>query len=154
MPDAPALAWDDRMQGMQSMEREAVGDVTVLRADGHWAYHLAVVVDDAAQGITDVVRGADLLSSTGAHVALQQALNAVTPRYAHVPVMQNNQGQKLSKQTKAAPVEVKNASQVLLTVFEHLHLDGTAQEGLDPPEIMLNKALSEWSQKWRKEEGA
>lgn len=154
MPAAPALAWDDRMQGMQSMEREAVGDVTVLRADGHWAYHLAVVVDDAAQGITDVVRGADLLSSTGAHVALQQALKFVTPRYAHVPVMHNNQGQKLSKQTKAAPVEVKNASQVLLTVFEHLHLDGTAQEGLDPPEVMLNKALSEWSQKWRKEEGA
>ena len=154
MPDAPALAWDDRMQGMQSMEREAVGDVTVLRADGHWAYHLAVVVDDAAQGITDVVRGADLLSSTGAHVALQEALNVGTPRYAHVPVMHNNQGQKLSKQTKAAPVEVQNASQLLLTVFEHLHLDGIAQAGLAPPEVMLNKAQSEWSQKWKKEEEA
>ena len=72
MPSGPAVTWDDRMQGVQSVEREAIGDVTVLRADGHWAYHLAVVVDDAAQGITDVVRGADLLSSTGAHVALQQ----------------------------------------------------------------------------------
>ena len=154
MPDAPALAWDDRMQGMQSIEREAVGDVTVLRADGHWAYHLAVVVDDAAQGITDVVRGADLLSSTGAHVALQQALNVVTPHYAHVPVMQNNQGQKLSKQTKAAPVEVKNASRVLLTVFEHLRMDGIAQEGLDQPEVMLEKAQNEWGRRWKKEEGA
>ena len=151
MPEAPALVWDDRMQGMQSMEREAVGDVTVLRADGHWAYHLAVVVDDAAQGITDVVRGADLLSSTGAHVALQQALNVATPCHAHVPVMQNNQGQKLSKQTKAAPVEVKNASQVLLKVFEHLQVDGSAQEGPDQPEVMLNKAQSEWSRRWKKE---
>ena len=152
MPKAQALVWDDRIQGMQSMAREAVGDVTVLRADGHWAYHLAVVVDDAEQGITDVVRGADLLSSTGAHVALQQALNVVTPHYAHVPVMQNNQGQKLSKQTKAAPVEVKNASQVLSTVFEHLHLNGIAQEALDHPEVMLNKAQSEWSLRWKKEE--
>ena len=152
MPKAPALVWDDRIQGMQSMEREAVGDVTVLRADGHWAYHLAVAVDDAEQGITDVVRGADLLSSTGAHVALQQALNVVTPRYAHVPVMQNNQGQKLSKQTKAAPVEVKDASQVLSKVFEHLHLNGIAQEAFDHPEVMLNKAQAEWSQMWKKEE--
>ena len=55
MPKAQALVWDDRIQGMQSMAREAVGDVTVLRADGHWAYHLAVVVDDAEQSITDVV---------------------------------------------------------------------------------------------------
>ena len=78
----------------------------------------------------------------------------VTPRYAHVPVMQNSQGQKLSKQTKAAPVEVKNAAQVLLTVFEHLHVDGIAQEGLDQPEVMLNKAQSEWSRRWKKEEGA
>ena len=151
MPKAQALVWDDRIQGMQSMAREAVGDVTVLRADGHWAYHLAVVVDDAEQSITDVVRGADLLSSTGAHVALQQASNVVTPRYAHVPVMQNNQGQKLSKQTKAAPVEVKNASQVLSKVFEHLHLNGIAHEGLDHPEVMLNKAQAEWSQMWKKE---
>ena len=149
MPKAPALAWNDRIQGMQSLEREAVGDVTVLRADGHWAYHLAVVVDDAEQGITDVVRGADLLSSTGAHVALQQALSVETPRYAHVPVMQNNQGQKLSKQTKAVPVEVKDASQVLSKVCKHLHLDGVVQAGLEQPEVMLNKAQSEWSQRWK-----
>ena len=152
MPSGPAVTWDDRMQGVQSVEREAIGDVTVLRADGHWAYHLAVVVDDAAQGITDVVRGADLLSSTRTHVALQRALGVPAIQYAHVPVLRNEQGQKLSKQTKADPVEVKHASRVLFKVFEHLRLTESSQVVLEDPEAMLEMAQAEWRARWKKEE--
>jgi len=97
------IQFDDRVQGRitQSVERE-VGDFVVLRADGLFAYQLAVVVDDAAQGVTDVVRGADLLDSTARQIYLQQLLGYRTPRYLHFPVAVNAAGEKLSKQTAAA----------------------------------------------------
>jgi glutamyl-Q tRNA(Asp) synthetase len=96
----------DRVQGerAQSVERE-VGDFVLLRADGVFAYQLAVVVDDAEQGVTDVVRGADLLDSTARQMLLQRLLGVPAPRYAHVPVVVNAQGEKLSKQTDAAPLD-------------------------------------------------
>jgi glutamyl-Q tRNA(Asp) synthetase len=87
-----------------------VGDYIIVRRDGLPAYHLAVVLDDAAQGITDVVRGADLLDSTPVHVHLQGALRLPTPRYCHVPVAVNALGQKLSKQTGADAVSSADAS--------------------------------------------
>jgi glutamyl-Q tRNA(Asp) synthetase len=94
----------DRVQGeiAQSVETE-VGDFVLRRADGLHAYQLAVVVDDAAQGVTDVVRGADLLDSTARQILLQRALGVATPRYLHVPVATNAAGEKLSKQTAATP---------------------------------------------------
>jgi glutamyl-Q tRNA(Asp) synthetase len=99
------IAFDDRLAGhvCQRLESES-GDFVLKRADGFWAYQLAVVVDDAEQGVTDVVRGADLLDSTPRQIYLQRLLGVPTPRYLHVPVVRNADGEKLSKQTGAVAV--------------------------------------------------
>ena len=104
--DNTRIELKDVIQGkiVHSLERQ-VGDFVVKRADGYYAYQLAAVVDDAAQGITDVVRGADLLDSTTRQIYLQQLLGYTTPRYAHLPVAVNVLGEKLSKQTLAAPID-------------------------------------------------
>jgi glutamyl-Q tRNA(Asp) synthetase len=108
------IGFTDRVQGKiaQSVEAE-VGDFVLKRADGQYAYQLAVVVDDAAQGVTDVVRGADLLDSTTRQIHLQKLLAAPTPRYLHVPVATNAAGEKLSKQTAAAAVGVRDLPRAL-----------------------------------------
>lgn len=99
---AAPMQFHDRLLGAQQQHLATeVGDFILKRADGFWAYQLAVVVDDAAQGITDIVRGADLLDSTARQIYLQQCLNLPTPRYLHVPVVTNDAGEKLSKQTGA-----------------------------------------------------
>jgi len=100
------IVFTDRVQGVQrqSVARE-VGDFVLHRADGQFAYQLAVVVDDAEQGITDVVRGADLLDSTARQIYLQRLLNYPEPRYLHVPAVVDAGGEKLSKQTGAMPVD-------------------------------------------------
>ena len=100
--EAAPIEFIDRVQGpqRQSLERD-VGDFVLLRADGQFAYQLAVVVDDALQGVTDVVRGADLLGSTARQIHLQRLLGIPTPRYLHVPVALSAAGGKLSKQTGA-----------------------------------------------------
>jgi len=141
MPEKEELVWQDAIQGEQRFASAEVGDVTLLRADGLWAYHLAVVVDDEHQGVSNVVRGADLLAATAAHVALQRALGYRPLRYAHVPVVTNEQGQKLSKQTLAEPVSIEDASGVLRMVFDHLNVQHVER---DRPEIMLVQALAQW----------
>ncbi len=99
------ITFIDRFAGPQTQHLASEsGDFVLLRADGYWAYQLAVVVDDADQGVTSIVRGADLIDSTARQIYLQRVLNVPTPRYLHVPVVRNAHGEKLSKQTGALAV--------------------------------------------------
>lgn len=101
--------WEDRRLGPQRQDVEAeVGDFVLRRADGLWAYQLAVVVDDAAQGITDVVRGEDLLDNTPRQILLQRALGLPTPRTLHTPLVLAADGLKLSKQNGATPLDLSD----------------------------------------------
>jgi glutamyl-Q tRNA(Asp) synthetase len=117
------IQFEDRWQGLISENlAEQVGDFVLKRADGFWAYQLAVVVDDAEQGVTDVVRGADLLESTARQIYLQQLLGISTPRYLHVPAVVNDRGEKLSKQTGAQALDVSSPVNVLMAAAAHLGL--------------------------------
>ena len=99
--------WHDRRLGPQSQHlAEAVGDFVIRRADGLWAYQLAVVVDDGEQGVTDIVRGADLTDNTPRQLWLQQCLSLPTPRYLHTPLVCGTDGEKLSKQNGAQAVSL------------------------------------------------
>ncbi|MDR1888802.1 MAG: tRNA glutamyl-Q(34) synthetase GluQRS, partial [Zoogloeaceae bacterium] len=111
----------DSIQGeqFQDLARD-VGDFVLLRADGQFAYQLAVVVDDAEQGVTRIVRGADLLDSTPRQIWLQHCLGYATPRYAHVPVAVNAAGEKLSKQTLAPPLDADKAAENLVAALDFL----------------------------------
>jgi glutamyl-Q tRNA(Asp) synthetase len=142
---AGEIRFTDRIQGDQSqvLERD-VGDFVLCRADGQFAYQLAVVVDDAEQGVTDVVRGADLLDSTARQIHLQRLLGYSAPRYLHVPVAVNEGGEKLSKQTGAEPVT--GAGDALRRAFVFLGQPATDDltEGLrnwDASRIPTRKAL-------------
>ncbi len=107
LPDDAVVAWPDRRLGPQSQDvADAIGDLVLKRADGLWAYQLAVVVDDAEQGITDVVRGEDLADNTARQILLQRALGLPTPRYLHAPLLRDADGEKLSKQSGAPPLAV------------------------------------------------
>lgn len=119
--DEAEIDFDDALQGRrrQRLDRE-VGDFVLLRADGYFAYQLAVVVDDADQGVTHVVRGADLLDSTPRQILLQRRLGWLTPAYAHLPVVVNTHGEKLSKQTRAPAVDVRRAAPTLVAALAFL----------------------------------
>lgn len=115
------IAFADRLQGRvaQHLEHD-VGDFVLLRADGLFAYQLAVTVDDAFQGISSVVRGADLLASTPRQIWLQRCLGFATSEYAHLPVAANAAGEKLSKQTRAAPLRTDRAAAELVVALRFL----------------------------------
>ena len=119
--DDRELAFADRLQGwvVQRMERD-VGDFVLRRADGLFAYQLAVTVDDDFQGISDIVRGADLLASTPRQIWLQRCLGFAEPRYAHLPVASNAAGEKLSKQTRAPALDVAKAAGALVGALRFL----------------------------------
>jgi glutamyl-Q tRNA(Asp) synthetase len=136
------VAWQDRRLRTQQQDvATEVGDFVLKRADGGFAYQLAVVVDDAAQGITDVVRGEDLADNTARQILLQRQLGLATPRYLHTPLVRNAQGEKLSKQTGApaldtgAPLAALNAAAPVL--------------GLLPGADNLADALASWVAEWR-----
>jgi len=117
------IQFNDRWQGLISENLpEHVGDFVLKRADGFWAYQLAVVVDDAEQGVTDIVRGADLLESTPRQIYLQRLLGLSTPCYLHVPAVVNDRGEKLSKQTGAQPLDVGSPIKALMEAAVHLGL--------------------------------
>ncbi|MEO8297714.1 MAG: tRNA glutamyl-Q(34) synthetase GluQRS [Burkholderiales bacterium] len=117
------IDWHDRRLGTQRQNiSQAVGDFVLQRADGLWAYQLAVVVDDAAQGVTDVVRGEDLADNTPRQVWLQRCLGLPTPRYLHTPLVRAADGEKLSKQHGAAPVDTHRPIEVLQAAASHLGL--------------------------------
>ncbi len=99
-----------------------VGDFVLQRADGFWSYQIAVVVDDAAQGVTDVVRGEDLLDSSARQIYLQRLLHYPTPRYLHIPVLRNHLGEKLSKQTGAPALDLTRPLAMLEQAAHHLDL--------------------------------
>ena len=132
--DEAEIVFTDRTQGVhrQSVARE-VGDFVLHRADGQFAYQLAVVVDDTEQGITDVVRGADLLDSTARQIFLQRLLGYAQPRYLHVPAIVNAAGEKLSKQTGAAPVDPSDRA----ALARALRILGQAETD-DPAEAVRN----------------
>lgn len=115
------IVFDDAVQGriVHDLENE-VGDFVLYRADRVYAYQLAVVIDDAEQNITDVVRGADLLASTPRQVHLQRLLGLATPRYVHLPVAVNEAGEKLSKQTLAAPFDPARPVPALVSALDFL----------------------------------
>ncbi|RZJ20148.1 MAG: tRNA glutamyl-Q(34) synthetase GluQRS, partial [Haliea sp.] len=115
--------WNDRWLGPQAQDvARDTGDFVLRRADGLWAYQLAVVVDDAEQGITHIVRGADLTDNTARQILLQRALGLPTPSYLHVPLVTGANGEKLSKQNGAqalvldAPLHALRAAGAVLGI--------------------------------------
>lgn len=143
--DKNLYEFEDAIQGNYSQILEQdIGDFTLLRKDGLFAYQLAVVVDDADQGINHVVRGYDLLESTPRQIYLQQLLGFLTPQYAHVPVVVNEQGQKLSKQHFADSIDVQAASTVLHNAMRFLGLRPARAQISEPPADLLAWGIDNW----------
>ncbi|MGB5352524.1 MAG: tRNA glutamyl-Q(34) synthetase GluQRS [Woeseia sp.] len=121
LTDNSSVKFVDVLQGRQEQRLQAEsGDFVILRRDGLIAYNLAVVVDDAEEGITEVVRGIDLLDSTPRHIYLQRLLDLPTPRYLHIPVAENEQGQKLSKLTGAAGLPLAEPRPLIIKALQAL----------------------------------
>jgi glutamyl-Q tRNA(Asp) synthetase len=142
---AASIGFSDLVYGEFCLDlTESVGDFVLKRVDHIFAYHLAVVVDDELQGINEVVRGADLLENTCLHIFLQQQLGFETPAYMHVPLAENAQGVKLSKQTGASALDHKHASRLLVAALGHL--DQSPPSGLqhEAPRAVLQWAVSNW----------
>ncbi|MBS4679797.1 glutamate--tRNA ligase family protein, partial [Klebsiella pneumoniae] len=135
---------DDRWLGPQAQHLASeVGDFVLQRADGYWAYQLAVVVDDAEQDVTDVVRGADLLDSTARQIYLQGLLGYPTPRYLHVPLLMNETGEKFSKQNGAQALDLAQPLQQLQRAAAFLGLAEETSQSRDR-EAFWNGALTGW----------
>lgn len=146
--DGLAIDLGDELQGRLSQNLETeIGDFVVKRADGLFAYQLAVVVDDATQGITHVVRGADLLNSTPRQIHLQRLLGFNNPAYMHLPVAVNKAGEKLSKQTLAAPVDVSQPITTLIRVLDFLQQEPPKWLANDNVGTVLDWAIQHWDTK-------
>ncbi len=140
---ATPLTWHDRLLGPQQQDvAQEVGDFVLCRADGLWAYQLAVVVDDAAQSISHIVRGADLTDNTARQIVLQHALDLPTPSYMHTPLVLGENGEKLSKQNGAEALDLSAPLQALNRAAQSLGLPKlTGKED-------IGQALQTWTQAW------
>ena len=139
------ISFVDRWQGLQEESLATdTGDFVVKRADGTWTYQLAVVVDDALQGVTHIVRGADLLHSTARQIYIQSLLHAPTPSYLHVPVVTNTLGEKLSKQTGAEKLDLTQPIEILLTAARGLGLK-LEEQSVRSVEHFWQQAIPAWA---------
>ena len=140
-----AIEFLDLLQGRvrQDLERE-IGDFVLFRADQVFAYHLACAIDDSAQGVTHVVRGADLLASTPRQIYLQRLLGLPTPEYLHLPIALNAAGEKLSKQTLADPVDPERAAVILADVLRFLKHSPPDEVSADGVSALWRWALENW----------
>ena len=140
-----SIEWQDRRLGTQRQDvASAAGDFVLRRADGLWAYQLAVVVDDAAQGITDVVRGADLADNTARQIHLQRALGLPKPRYLHTPLVAGADGEKLSKRNGAQPLDTREPLAALNAAATILGLTVSATDRA----AWLLEATARWRAGW------
>ena len=157
---SPMVDWTDRRLGAQQQDvSREVGDFVLLRADGCWAYQLAVVVDDAAQGVSDIVRGEDLADNTARQILLQRALGLPAPTYLHTPLVLAADGQKLSKQNGAAELDIARPVLALQRAAQHLGLPdppglgptgpGERQDGARSISDALSWWTAAWTQRWR-----
>ncbi|MFL6672559.1 MAG: tRNA glutamyl-Q(34) synthetase GluQRS [Massilia sp.] len=142
---ADIVTFTDRFSGQvaQRLASES-GDFVLKRADGYWAYQLAVVVDDAEQGVTDIVRGADLLDSTPRQIYLQRLLGVPTPRYLHVPVVRNASGEKLSKQTGALAVQPGDEPSAVAALLDAARFLGLPLRRADTLASFWQAAIPAW----------
>lgn len=146
-PIDPSLHWTDRRLGPQSQNvAQEVGDFVLKRGDGLWAYQLAVVVDDAAQGISDVVRGEDLTDNTARQILLQRALGLPTPRYLHTPLVLGTNGEKLSKQNGAQALDTATPEAALHALQQAARMLGLPAA---PTHSSRGDQLALWTQAWR-----
>ena len=142
-PPPGVITFNDRIRGPYAQDvADQSGDVVLKRADGYWAYQLAVVVDDALQEITDVVRGADLLDSTPRQIVLQGLLGHPSPRYAHLPVILQPDGVKLSKSLRGAALDVRNPLPALRLAYQWLGQDPRELDEQRHPEHALRCAIA------------
>jgi glutamyl-Q tRNA(Asp) synthetase len=141
------ISWLDRRLGIQQQNVEQeVGDFVLRRADGLWAYQLAVVVDDAVQGITHIVRGEDLADNTARQILLQRALTYARPHYLHTPLVLGSDGHKLSKQNSAAPLALRNEQEAAQALAEAASILGLHRAALEPVHSALAHYVSQWLQ--------
>lgn len=141
-----AIAFEDRLQGPQSQRLQSEsGDFVIRRRDGLIAYQLAVVADDAAQGITEVVRGVDLLDSTPRQIHLQRLLGFPTPAYAHFPIAVNGRGEKLGKSTGAPPVPLDDPRPVLVSALRALGQPAPAELAAASLDSIWAWAMGNWN---------
>jgi glutamyl-Q tRNA(Asp) synthetase len=139
------ISFDDLIQGEYHQNiRLEFGDFVIKRKDNLFAYQLAVVIDDAFQNVTDVVRGFDLIGSTARQIYLQQQLSIHVPRYAHFPVAANQNGEKLSKQQHASAIDVSRPDKCLLQAMKFLGLNTPSELTGESPDVLLNWAVSQW----------